>query len=397
MRSERGKMETKSKVLVHLLRFTGFADELLVPMEITQRGIADATGVKLTHISRVLKTKISEGLVSEKKAHVEGIRRRVKVYFLTRKGMEKANEIMASLEKIRFPAVVDGEKRDVDYSEIKDRVTAGILEVMDMVEKEGYADVDSLYPQPVGTALVYHPPEIERFVGRSREMEELSSLIGDEGIKVLIVFGNPGYGKTTLLFNVLRKFAGKANMLWYPVNGKTKLRDILNAISSFLSSLGKPGLEALLFENRPVEEFAKAIASRISGTKSILIFDGYGEMRDEVVEFFLDLLQFMESIEGVKLILTAREDTPYYSRFYGPKDVEKGTVHEYHLSGLSLKDTGEFLGMKEGDALKKIHLFTKGNPALLKMLLNRDFEGLKSTGRFSIEEINMLLYLSEKD
>lgn len=395
MPSGNGKLSASSKILVHLLRFTGFADDAVAPPDITQKGIAAAAGITLTHISRVLKGEISKGLVSEKKAHVDGMDRRVKVYFLTREGMEKAKEIKNYLEEIRFPAILDGEERAINYREIKDRVNADIIEIMNMVEKEGRVDVDSLIPSPVGTSLIYHPPVIERFIGRKREMEEISSLIADDDIRVLIIFGNPGYGKTALLFTTLRRFSSAYNILWYPVNGKTRDREILNAISSFLSSLGKSGLEPLFFENRGVEEIAKAIAKRIDGTKSILVFDGYTEMRDEVVEFFVNFLQEIKGIKDVKIILTAREDTPYYSRFYGPRDVEAGTVYEYHLSGLSMEETGEFLGMKEGDALKKVHLFTKGNPAILKMLLNRDIDGLKSTGRFSIEEVNMLLYLSE--
>ncbi len=395
MQADVWNIGTDSKVLVHLLSFTGFRDEMVVPVEITQRGIAAATGVKLTHISRVVKNLVSDGLVEERKAHVHGIQRRVKVYFLTRKGLEKSEEIMERLEKIRFPALIDGRRKDANYREIKDRIAAGILEIMEILEKDGYVDVDSLAPLPLGTALVYHPPKTEGFVGRKKEMEELRALLEDERIRVLMLYGNPGYGKTTLLFKVLHGFAGKANMLWFPVNGKTKLKEVLGAISSFLSSLGKSGLEPLLFEDRPVEDMARAIGPRIAGTKSILIFDGYTEMRDEVVEFFLSLLQVIEPLEGIKLVFTAREDTPYYSRFYGPGDVKKGVVSEYHLSGLTREETGEFLGIEEGDALKKIHLLTSGNPTILKMIREKDSEGLKSTGRFSIEEIKLLLYLAE--
>ena len=111
MRSAKGTLTTEARVLVHLLRFTGFEGEMLVPVEVTQRGIADAVGVKLTHISRVLKNMISGGLLAENKAHVHGLSRRVKVYFLTQEGLEKGKEIAASLESIRFSALIDGEKR----------------------------------------------------------------------------------------------------------------------------------------------------------------------------------------------------------------------------------------------------------------------------------------------
>lgn len=389
-------MDSETRLLLHLLRFSGYKEEYVVPVEITQRGISEAIGVKLTHVSRLTRSLISSGMIEEKKAHVQGIQRRVKVYFLTKKGEEKAEEIMRNLEKISFIAIMDGKEQELTYKEIKGRTSSSILEIAEMLKKEGKVDMDALEPPPVGTFLAFHPPEIEFFVGRKREIKEISLLLENQDIKILIIYGNPGYGKSSLLFHTLRGFSGRANLLWLPVSRKSRLTDILNPTSSFLSSLGKSGLEPLIFEKRPMEDIVKAIVSRLKGTESILVFDGYEEMRDEVVEFFMQLLHEIESSEGIKIVLTAREDTPYYSRFYGPADVDRGVVYEYHLSGLNTEETAEFLGTNNMDAVKKIHLLTKGNPRLLRMIKNRDAEGLKSTGRFSIEEIKMLLYLAEK-
>ena len=388
-------IDTEKKLLLHLLRFTTYRDEYVVPVEITQRGISDAIGVKLTHVSRLTKSMILSGLIEERKAHVHGIQRRVKVYFLSNEGERKAMEAMNSLERRSFRAIVDGKEKELTYADIKGRTSSSILEIIDAIKNDGVVDMSALNPPPVGTFLVFHPPEIERFIGRNKEMDEIEELLNDDNIKVLIIYGNPGYGKSTVLFATLKRFSEKANVLWLPVSGKSKLPDILSAISSFLSSLGKAGLEPMMFEGKPVDEMVRAIISRLRVTKSILIFDGYEEMRDEVVEFFMNLLSEIKDIEGIKIVLTARLDTPYYSRFYGPKDVEAGVVREYKLSGLSMEETAEFLGIKDKNALKKIHLLTKGNPSLLKMLRERDSEALKSTGRFSIEEIKMLLYLVE--
>ena len=388
-------IDTEKKLLLHLLRFTTYRDEYVVPVEITQRGISDAIGVKLTHVSRLTKSMISSGLIEERKAHVHGIQRRVKVYFLSNEGERKAMEAMNSLERRSFRAIVDGKEKELTYADIKGMTSSSILEIIDVIRNDGVVDMSALNPPPVGTFLVFHPPEIERFIGRNKEMDEIEILLSDDAIKVLIIYGNPGYGKSTVLFATLKRFSDRANVLWLPVSGKSKLPDILSAISSFLSSLGKAGLEPMMFEGKPVDEMVRAIISRLRATKSILIFDGYEEMRDEVVEFFMNLLSEIKDIEGIKIVLTARLDTPYYSRFYGPKDVDSGVVKEYKLSGLSMEETAEFLGIKDKNALKKIHLLTKGNPSLLKMLRERDSDALKSTGRFSIEEIKMLLYLVE--
>ncbi len=388
-------LDTETRLLLHLLRFSGYRDEYVVPAGITQRGISEAIGVKLTHVSRLTKALTAEGLIEERKAHVQGMQRRVKVYFLTKEGQKKAERIASELEKRKFPAIVDGKEVEITYAEIKGNTSSGLVEIAEILRKEGRVDMNSLEPPPVGTFLVFHPPEISEFVGRKAEMDELEVLLENKDIKVLIIYGNPGYGKSSLLFNTLKRFSDRANVLWLPVNRKSKVSEILNSISSFLSSLGKSGLEPMIFAGKSHEEVSKAIASRLNGTKSILVFDGYEEMRDEVVEFFLDLFREIRDKEDVKIVLTARADTPYYSRFYGPEDVKKGTVHEYHLSGLSMEETAEFLGIKDRNALKKIHMLTRGKPSLLKILKERDAEALKATGLFSIEEIKMLLYLVE--
>ncbi len=386
-------LSSEERILVHLLPYHSYVNDMAVPFEITQKGIADAIGVKLTHISRLLSALSEKGLVEFRKAHVQGMQKKVKVYFLTSDGMERAEKIMAGLEGMRFPVMLGGERSERKYSEIKEMTGATILQIIDILESDGVLDISSMKPARVGIFLMHHPPSLDGFVGRKKEINEVSELIKGDSTGV-VIYGNPGYGKSTLLSMVMKGFSKDINMLWITINRRTTLDDILRPISSFLTSLDRMGLESLMFGGAPQDEIVSAIASRLKDTHSVLVFDGYGEVREELVEFFISLLKAISGSSGIKMVFTAQADTPYYCRFYGPKDVENGTVAEYHLSGLSYEDTGRFLGIEDGENLKRIHRMTSGNPSLLKLIKEGNTEELKASGRFSTEEANMLIYLA---
>jgi len=387
------RMSSEEKVLVHLLPFHGYMGDMVVPFEITQKGVADAIGVKLTQVSRLLSSLTTRGIVIFKKAHVQGIQKKVKVYFLSTEGLSRAEELMSGIEGMNFPVIVSGQTEERTYSEIREITGASILQILDILELEGALDLSSLKPSRVGTFLVQHPPRMDMFTGRKKEMEGISELINGPS-RAIVVYGNSGYGKSTLLFRVMKEFSEDINMLWVTVNRRTGVDEIIRPLSSFLTSLDKMGLEPLMFGGASVEEIVSAAVSRLEDTSSVLVFDGYGEVRDEIVEFFIALLRAVSGSSGIKLVFTAQEDTPYYCRFYGPKEVASGTVSEYHLTGLSYEDTGEFLEMEQGESLRRIHRMTSGNPSLLKLIKEGDRDALKDTGLFSTEEINMLLYLA---
>jgi len=115
-------------------------------------------------------------------------------------------------------------------------------------------------------------------------------------------------------------------------------------------------------------------------------------VRDEVVEFFTTM---SEAVDGSKLIITARQETPAYNWFYHKEQVDAGIVEELKIGGVDIESARKLLGNEkiERESLRRIHGMTRGQPMALKMLREDDIDGLKRNSVFTPEEIRYMLFL----
>jgi hypothetical protein len=89
----------QEKVLLHLLDFANIGDQFEYPEEITQKGVANAVCMQRKHIPRILKKLVSNELAREDQGHVKEHAQRMKIYFLTWKGIEKSKKLKSHLEE----------------------------------------------------------------------------------------------------------------------------------------------------------------------------------------------------------------------------------------------------------------------------------------------------------
>lgn len=97
----RGKclLTVNEKMVLHLRRFDRYFDDFIVPPEVSQNGIAGALGTSQNHISKAAKKLLTLEAITSRLARVDGEPRRKKVYFLTTKGFQVAEEIRFKLSK----------------------------------------------------------------------------------------------------------------------------------------------------------------------------------------------------------------------------------------------------------------------------------------------------------
>ncbi len=357
------------RVLLHLLDFWNAKDP---PEAITQQGIADAARLRRSHVPRTVKALAREGYVEEREGRVHGRGRKVRVYYLTEAGLRRARELAKALAAQAM--VADGGPTTLgEFAKASER---GLLAIaLDLDESGRYR----------GGA---REAALPAFLGRRDELAALAAFLRGDAC-ALVVYGGVGMGKTALA----RRFLQRAprSYLWIDLKPAETPATMLGEVAGFLAECGRTGLrDARAAGADPWP----ALAADLHGLDVLLVFDGYGDVREDVVEFFAHLLRALAGTATPKALVLAQETTPSYCRFYDRKAVDAGRVEEIHLRGLSLEESRDLLGTPDiaDEALRRIYLLTKGCPLFLELIRAGDARRLKARSRFTTAEVNLLLF-----
>jgi len=141
----------KEKILLHLLSYSKYSDELEVPSEVTQQGIARSINALRPHVSMAVKDLKDQKFISERTASIKKGRRKQKVYFLEPEGMTNALELRARVENfkinIRDGSGTEKVQRLGDYSKI---ARIGLVQVVNSISDDGviYLSMPTKRPVP---------------------------------------------------------------------------------------------------------------------------------------------------------------------------------------------------------------------------------------------------------
>ncbi|TLZ63247.1 MAG: winged helix-turn-helix domain-containing protein [Methanobacteriota archaeon] len=127
-------LTTEERILLYLGDFRGMEDRFELPEALTQRAIAYAAGTQRKHLSRYLDDLVKEGMLEQRKAHVEGQRQRMLAYYLTPKGWARAMEIKQELAALHVPIRVGTGIKEMTLEEI-DGATSVRLTFSDIVRE----------------------------------------------------------------------------------------------------------------------------------------------------------------------------------------------------------------------------------------------------------------------
>jgi DNA-binding MarR family transcriptional regulator len=371
-----GQLSVNDRVLLHLSRYASDSTPGEHPEECSQAGIASSIGISRTHVPRAVKSLAKDGLVEELRARVAGHERRMSVYSITSEGVRRAAELWEGLSRTVFTLRSPGKTEEVSVGEIEAMV--GRRQAVALVARARAGVVEMAGRRRPAVRDLEDAPETEGFVGRKEELELMSSFLESDS-DILVVLGNRGHGASALA----RRFADSLedyNVLWIPLAQCGGARDIEDRMLSFAR-------KALPEAGGPLDALEVA--------DTVIVFDGYHSVPDDAVEFFSDMVG---RLQEAKVVITAREDTPAYNWFYHRREVDSGKVQELRLKGLDKDSAKTLLGNPriEAEAFRRILGMTRGSPNTLRMLRDRDFEGLKKSTVFTVEEIRYLLFLRDK-
>lgn len=374
--AEPGQLSVNERVLLHLSRFASDVTPEEHPQECSQAGIASSVGISRTHVPRAVKSLVRDGLVEELRARVEGHGRRMSVYSITPEGVRRATKLWNDLSAVRFALRSPGKTEQVKVADIEQMV--GRKKAISLVTRARAGVVEMEERRRPTIRDFDDAPDIDGFLGRKEELEAMEAFMESDS-DLLVVLGNRGYGTSALTRRFLDSLEDY-NVVWIPLTAKSGPDEITGRLQRFATGFRPES-------DNPMD--ALGIAD------TVIVFDGYHSVPEDTVEFFATLV---EGLDEAKVIITAREDTPAYNWFYHKKEVESGKVQELRLKGLDKDSARSLLGNSriEADAFRRIYMMTRGSPNVLRMLRDRDFDGLKKNTVFTSEEIRYLLFLRDK-
>lgn len=384
------RLTAKERILLHLLGYVTSRDALEVPPEMTQEGIASAAWVELRHLSQYLRPLLQEELVRERMAHVKGIRQRRKVYDLTDAGQHSAfrlrDRVKAETVRVKDGA---GEREDT-VGKILESLggKTSLLEIAHRSLKEGAIDLQrasEARPSPL-VEMVGDAPRLERFVGRKSELEAVTSGIGRS--RIFVVRGVAGIGKSSVGAKACELLRGQCNLFWHTVRNWDTRVSVLATLATFLESMGRPGLRAVLARGQ-VDQAAQVLREDLPGTHSFLVFDDAHEGSSEVLTLFRVLKDAIGSSPDTRALVLTRRALAFYDR----RDVSlTGLVQEIDLAGLTAEDIAAFLSPDLDVVAGKLGQRLGGHPLFLQLVWSTPpgpvHEGaLRNMRRFLEEEV----------
>ncbi|NYT11624.1 MAG: hypothetical protein GKC03_03620 [Methanomassiliicoccales archaeon] len=336
---------------------------------VTQLGISEGLGIPRSHITRVVRPLVEDGLLVEEKRHVVDKDRKLNVYSLTSKGLAKIKELIDETSDLEVTVRARGRTERMGVSELLETPNISLLDLIDSAR-------DGKTLELGGGRFIVCDGELRANPVLDRE-EEL--IIAEEFLEdkasTLVVLSNRGYGSSSLMKKIALEMTDKP-LLWHDLSNDGSRTRIEREVSAFVKTISDEELVEL------------------NDVGAILCFDNYHLIPEDGVDAMMDL---MRRLSGgcTKLMVAMRRDNPSYNRFYQKEDVDAGRVVEVYLGRLGYECVEDMFGSDmDPEALKLIYMMTRGQPLALDLLKKGDDEGLRSM--YPNEEVRFMMYLRTK-
>jgi ATP/maltotriose-dependent transcriptional regulator MalT len=236
-------------------------------------------------------------------------------------------------------------------------------------------------------------PKPIKFVGRTNELDHFEDWIDKELPRILVLYGIPGIGKTTLaskfILDYLKK--QKGHILWTKIHEWETRESTLRGLAEFLSKISKKKLKFYMDEQPEIElaEISKILEEDLKGLDLMLVFDDYQKAGDKLNHLFSLLTELIEKEDQsqVRIIILSRETAGFYDR----KDVTvRNIVGELKLDGLDISACKQLLDMQKikGSELEKIFKTTEGHPMTIELInLHMSSKETESASNMDISEL----------
>jgi len=381
------KPGVQERILLHLRDFSDYIDSVEVPFSLSQMGIANAVAIARSNVPRAIAGLKDDGMLIVRQAHVSGVSRKRKAYFLTNAGIALADETWKRLQDFSLRVILSaGDTQKTILGEIHEILpfTMRIVDIIRYLDENGVLDARSLSEDLIERDLSKHVekqlvtsledlPRLRHFYGRETELDNMVKLL-DARATTLIVPGIAGIGKTTMAAKLVERFVHRRNLFYHRCQDWEGARTFLEAISEWLAAIGDTMLSEYLVAT-PVPratDAARIITDSVSSFPCLIVIDDFHKVHDKVLVQTLQSisLSLVEMEEDVGLVLFSRS----YRESIPLKDAEGRIVCiPMELRGLDQDACRNLLtgfGEMEDDQFLYIYHLARGHPLVIE-LINR--------------------------
>ncbi|MFO8109119.1 MAG: hypothetical protein R6U17_01140 [Thermoplasmata archaeon] len=368
----------KEKVLLYLRDYKSLGEKKVYPRGITQKGIAEAVGMRRTHVSRVMRDLIENKEVEEYLGHVKGRSRKLKVYTLRPEGVARGDEIIKELESVYVQVSKEGRTFKSKLTELEELSgkRLSLLESIELVETSDQPiDLDESGSKRFVTELS-KAPVVEELYGRNEVLTMMDEWMKKD-IPVAVLEGRRGSGASCTARRFLDSVDDR-HLLWVDVQDD----DVIKKIDDFFFT---------------VHDDKKKLFQALKETPALIVIDDYYNVEDELVDFFVEMVDRLDKEYQTKILVTTREGLPVYERFYHREHLKEGKVDQISIPPLNEEEAELILGKElESSALRRIMLMTKGSPQILKHLRDGRIDKIEGESALVREQVSLLMFLKEQ-
>jgi ATP/maltotriose-dependent transcriptional regulator MalT len=381
------KPGVQERILLHLSDFSDFMTSVEVPFALSQMGIANAVAIARSNVPRAIAGLKDQGLLIERQAHVQGVSRKRKAYFLTDTGMVLADDTWKRLREFSLRCILpDGTTISSTLGEVQDQLPFSMrpVDVIRYLDDNGVLDARSLSAELVERDLSKHVekqlvsslgdlPRLRHFYGRSQELENMVNLL-EARSTTLMIPGIAGIGKTAMAAKIIESFMHRRNLLYHRCQDWDGSRALFDNIADWLSNIGDPILSEYISAT-PVPkpgDAADLIIDALDNTPALIVIDDYHKVSDKALHQMVQALSrgLVDSEGDVGLVIFSRSFKPVVPM----KDAEGKIVSlVLPLEGLDQDSCRSLLSTfkdLDNETLLYIYSLSRGHPLVLE-LINR--------------------------
>ena len=382
----------QERIFLHLRDFVDHSEKVEVPFALSQMGIANAVAIARSNVPRAISGMKESGQLIERQAHVTGVSRKRKAYFLTTEGAMVADEVWAKVSKQKVKLLLpDGRSEHISLSDAIDMSDLPLrhVDILRYMDDNGVVDLSSLSPELIERDLSKHiekqlvsylndMPRARRFFGRENELENMVALLENRSNSILVP-GIAGIGKTALAAKLLESFTHRRNLLYHRCQDWEGSRAFLEAIAEWLSAIGNNDLSDYI-NSTPVPQSSIAvnmICQGLEDSPALIVIDDLHKVGDEtLISLLRGLTLNITNLTEVGLVMFSRS-----FRMVVPESDSSGKIVTLviPLEGLDANSSKQILTAipdLEGQQFSHIFSLSRGHPLILE-LINRGSVGEK--------------------